>query len=420
MYDSPEDLLKRIRLGEDSSLALRSVSFRRSKVLSPNCDTLADELAAIANTRDGVLVLGVEDESRQITGIPVDHLDTVEQYVFEICTQSIEPPLNFLSLRLELPDENGVLQPVLKIEVPRSAFVHRSPGGYLQRQGSSKRRLSTDSLLRLGEQRSQARSYRFEERAVPATTFDDLEPDLCRRFCPGESGDAVTFKKMKLLTEDEMGETRASVAGILTCSSTPEHWLPGARIQAVRYLGIRQDSNYQVDAQSITGSADAQIAGAVAFVRRNMRVAGRKVPGRVETPQFSIRAAFEAVVNAVAHRDYSVHGSAIRLFLFDDRLELYSPGSLPNSVTVDSLRFRQSTRNELLTTLLARCRTADSQGELKRQYLMEKRGDGVAIILDESLELSERLPKYQLIDEAELLLTIYGAEPRLEVAPASS
>ena len=63
---------------------------------------------------------------------------------------------------------------------------------------------------------------------------------------------------------------------------------------------------------------------------RNMQVAARKVPARVEMPQYSDRALFEAVVNAVAHRDYSMHGSRIRLSIFEDRLEIQSPGSLPN------------------------------------------------------------------------------------------
>ena len=224
---------------------------------------------------------------------------------------------------------------------------------------------------------------------------------------------------MKLAADDETGRTRATVAGILMCSSTPEQWLPGAFIQAVRYRGVRQDSNYQLDAQAITGPVDEQIAAAMAFVRRNMRVAARKVPGRVDLPQFSLRAVFEAVVNAAAHRDYAVHGSAIRLFLFDDRLELYSPGPLPNSVTVDALALRQATRNELLTTLLAKCRAVDPSGEIARQFLMEKRGDGVPTILDESLRLSGRWPEYQVIDDAEVLLTIYGAGPPGETAHAA-
>jgi predicted HTH transcriptional regulator len=216
---------------------------------------------------------------------------------------------------------------------------------------------------------------------------------------------------MKLLTEDDTGQTRATVAGILICSRAPEQWLTGAFIQAVRYRGIRQDSNYQVDAQEITGPLDVQVRDTMAFVRRNMSVAARKTPARVEFPQFSIRAVFEAVVNAVAHRDYSIHGSKIRLFMFDDRLELFSPGPLPNTVTVDSMALRQSTRNELITTLLAKCPIDDPSGEIGRRFLMEKRGDGVPIILEESQKLSGRDPEYRLIDDAELLLTIYSAPP---------
>ena len=415
MFDSPEELLRSIRLGEDTALELKEVSFRGAKVSGPARDALADELSAIANTRDGVLVLGVEDRTREIVGIPIERLDTVEQFVFEICNESVEPPIHYRSFRMELPDAAGVLRPVFKIEVPRSLFVHRSPGGYFHRQGSSKRRMSTEFLLRLGQQRSQARLYRFEEQAVPGTHVTDLEMERRRRFARPGGDDVATLKKMKLATDDETGRTRATVAGVLMCSPNPERWLPGALIQAVSYRGIHQDSNYQLDAQVIAGPVDEQIAAAISFVRRNMKVTARKAPGRVETPQFSPRAVFEAVVNAVAHRDYSVHGSTIRLFLFEDRLEIYSPGPLPNSVTVDALSLRQSTRNELLTTLLARCPAVDPTGEIGRQFLMEKRGDGVPIILRESLALSGRPPEYRVIDDAEVLLTVYGAGPSRDV-----
>jgi len=177
----------------------------------------------------------------------------------------------------------------------------------------------------------------------------------------------------------------------------------------VRYRGVHQDSNHQADASRLTGPLDQQIAYAMAFFRRNMTVAAVKTPARIEIPQFSERAVFEAVVNAVAHRDYSIPGSKIRLFMFDDRLELYSPGTLPNTVTIESLPLRQATRNELITSLLARCPVeADDRG-VGRQYLMEKRGDGVPIIINESHNLSGRYPEYRLIDDAELLLTIFSA-----------
>jgi len=135
-----------------------------------------------------------------------------------------------------------------------------------------------------------------------------------------------------------------------------------------------------------------------------------KKPHRIEKPQFSERAVFEAVVNAVAHRDYSVFGSKIRFFMFDDRLEIYSPGPLPNTVTIESIALRQATRKELITSLLAETPIAETVGDIGRGYYMEKRGDGVPIILNESEKLSDKKPVYRLIDDSELLLTIYSAE----------
>jgi predicted HTH transcriptional regulator len=413
MFDSVEELLSKIRLGEDTSLEYKAVTFKGNKVAGPKRDDLADEIAAIANTADAVLVLGVDDKTREIIGIPLDRLDAVEKFVYEVCNDSIKPPVVFRAFRMELPDSTGAMRPILKVEIPRSLFVHQSPGpgSYFHRQGSSARTLSPDLLTRLLQQRSQARIIRFDEQAVPETTLADFDQTLRERFVDksGE-GEEVILRKSKLLTKDDAGHDRASVAGILACSLQPEKWLPGAFIQAVRYRGTQQDSNYQMDAADISGPLDAQVRGALAFVRRNMTVAARKDPAREEVPQFSVRAVFEAVVNAVAHRDYSIHGSKVRLFMFDDRLDLYSPGALPNTVTIESIALRQSTRNELITTLLARCPVEDAAGDIGRRFLMEKRGDGVPIIFEESRKLSRREPVYRVIDNAEVLLTIFSAQ----------
>lgn len=171
-----------------------------------------------------------------------------------------------------------------------------------------------------------------------------------------------------------------------------------------------QDSNYQAAAAKITGPLDRQILHAVSFVNANMRVAATKQMGHIEFPQFNLRAVFEAVVNAVAHRDYSIYGSKVRLFIYDDRLELFSPGDVPNSMSVEGLALRQATRNDLITSLLARCPSQDYDFDFGRQYLMDKRGEGVPIILEESRKLSGKLPVYRLIDDSELMLTIFSAD----------
>lgn len=410
MFEAPEELSRKIRLGEDSKLELKAVYFRGGKVDRPQRSRLADEIAGMANTAGGTLVLGVEDKTREVLGIPLDRLEAAERFVFEICNETVKPPIRFQSLREELPDGAGDPQPVLLIHVPRSLFVHESPGGYFYRQGSSNRKMPPDVLARLFQQRSQARLIRFDEQPVPGTSPDDLREDLWQRFlAPNTPDPRLTLEKIGILKQDESGALQASVAGVLLCSSEPRRWLPGAFIQAVFYRGTEQDSNYQIDAREIDGPLDQQVLGALAFVRRNMRIGARKVPARQEVPQYSERAVFEALVNAVAHRDYSIYGSKIRLFMFEDRLELYSPGPLPNTVTIESMPLRQSTRNELVTSLLTKCPVEDPAGKLGRSFLMEKRGDGVPIILAESERLSGRTPTYRLIDDAELLLTIRAA-----------
>ena len=410
MFDSTEELLEKIRLGENTSLALKTVRFRGERVEEPRRDDLADELAAIANTRDGALVLGVDDKTRDIAGIPVERLEAVERYVYEICNDRIVPPVPFRAFRLRLPDGAGVLRAVLKVEVPRSLFVHSSAGRYFFRQGSSKREMQPEYLGRLFQQRSQARLIRFEEQPAPQSGIGDLSEELWADYTTrsDEPADVVLLKR-SLLTKEESGIVRASVAGILLCCKAPERFLPNAYIEAVRYRGKRQDSNYQIDAQRIRGPLHRQIEEAMAFLRRNQTIAAVKTPHRVERPQFSERAVFEAVVNAAAHRDYSVFASKIRFFMFDDRLEIYSPGSLPNTVSIDSIALRQATRNELITSLLAETRVAEAVGDVGRGFYMEKRGDGVPIILRESEKLSGKKPVYRLIDDAELLLTIYSA-----------
>ena len=409
MFDSVHALLDKIRLGEDNALELKAVTLSGRKVTGPRRDELADELAAMANTADGVCVLGVDDKSREVDGIPIEKLDLVETFVRDLCNDSIKPPVRVHILRLELPDSLGVARAVLKIDVPRSLFVHRGPSGYFHRIGSSKRELPPDVLARLFQQRSQARIIRFDEQAVPDTTLANLEPELWARLCDPEVEDPVrTLHKRKVLTVED-GHERVTVTGALLCSSHPERWLPGASARAVRFRGTHQDSNNQVDAADITGPLDHQIRSLYSFARRNMAVGVRNGPPRQEIPQYSSRALFEAIVNAVVHRDYSIHGSRIRLFMFDDRLELYSPGPLPNTLSVESIALRQSTRNEAVKSIMVKLPVGEAGQGSGRGCFMEAQGDGVPVILRETVALAGRKPEWRVVDNSEVLLTIPGA-----------
>lgn len=413
MYENISDLLKQISLGEDSVLEIKTVEFSSNRVSSPHKDGMADELAAMANTVSGVIILGVNDKTKEIVGIPPEKLDIVEGWLRTICNDSIEPPLDCVIRKLIAPDQHGGEKAILRIDVPRSLFVHKSPNGYFRRIGSSKREMKPDILARLFQQRSQARLIRFDEQVVPGTKIDDLQPRLWNKFRTviSPKADQEFLEKMKLVTRDEDGVVRATVSGILLTSDAPESFMSTAFIQAVFYRGTERNAAYQLDAKDITGPLDVQIRDACKFVEKNMRVFATKAPNRIETPQFSMNAIFEAVVNAVAHRDYSVYGSKIRLHLFSNRLEIFSPGSIPNTMTIDSISERQSARNELISSLLARCPMNVNAIGSQRNFIMDKRGEGVPIIITESEKLSGRRPVYGLLDDAELMLTIFAAQP---------
>lgn len=411
-----DGLLERIRLGEDGFLELKEVRLAGSRLIGPSQDVLADELAALANGAGGELVLGVSDAPRAVVGIPLEQLDAVEAVVRQACEQSVKPALQPVIERLNLPDAEGRERPILRIAVQRSLFVHLSPGGYLQRVGAARRPIPPDQLARLFQQRSQARLIRFDETPVSGAELAVLDEGLWRRFAPegGEEADETLLAKLAMASRDEQGVLRPTVAGLLMGSRHPERFLPGAFIQAVAYRGtdIVPDGgrNYQLDAADLKGPLDRQIEDGCAFVRRNMRVGARKAPegGREDLPQFDMLAVFEALTNAVAHRDYSIAGSKVRLRMFEDRLELYTPGMLPNTMTPASLPYRQSSRNEAIASLLARCPVSPGLGG-GRRYFMDRRGEGVPIILRNSERLSGRRPEFAMHDDSELVLTIFAA-----------
>ena len=412
MNYSNEDIVGQLRLGEDSNWEFKQIEFAGNHPTSPGRGDWADEIAAFANANGGVLLCGVTDDG-DIQDISRQQLVALDSFLVEVSTDSIKPPVRIHTHHKELPDGRVILL----VEIPKSDSVHESPGGSYVRVGNSKRKMTSDERLRLAQRRGQARFLWFDKQTVSETGFGTLDESLWRPLLSAEGAaePEAALGKLAILAPDENGILRATVAGVLLCSQNPEQWLPSACITATCYRGKDRTSG-QIDAQTITGPLNRQITESVAFAIRNMRVAARKEPARVDLPQYSDRALFEALVNAVAHRDYSVGGSKIRLSMFEDRIEIQSPGSLPNNLTVDSMTVRQATRNEALTSVLGRMTVAGVRGSEDRSYFMERRGDGVPIIRRETEQLCGKLPEYNLIDDSEVRLTVPAAV--LEQSPA--
>ena len=404
---------EQLRLGEDSRWEFKQIEFRGDVPSSPRREDLADELIAFANAGGGVLLCGVSDDGR-IQDMSRERMAALDRMLVEVSTDTIEPALRIGVHHREIDGNVFVL-----VEVPKGEAVHERSGRAFIRVGTTKRRLEGDKRLRLAQGRAHRPCLWFDRQIVPQTGFGTLSERLWEPLlsAAGASDPRRALMNQRLLSQDEAGVERATVAGVLLCAQAPQDWLPQATIMATHYRGKDRASG-QLDAQEIVGPLPAQIAEAVRFVARNMRVAARKVPEREDVPQYSMAAVFEAVVNAVVHRDYSMSARRIRLSMFQDCLEIDSPGQLPNGMTTDGMEASQATRNEVIASVFGRIPVGDVSGSGHRQYLMERRGDGVAIIRNETRETAGTSPEYEVVDESSLLLRIPAA--KLELVPADA
>ncbi|MCY4309279.1 MAG: putative DNA binding domain-containing protein [Rhodobacteraceae bacterium] len=413
MQFSDTEIRKRLRLGENYRWGFKQVEFKGDRIKSPSRQDFADEMTAFANADGGVILCGVTDQGK-IQGMDLNELASLDKLLVEVAKDTIKPSLKIKVDHRELDGKAYILTEVIK-----SNSVHDRDGRAYIRVGASKNRLEGDERSSLTQNREQSRFTSYDMQIVPNTGFNTLDPKLWEPLLSFSWADNPLrgLKNLRLIGVDDAGQDRATVAGILLCTERPEDWLPQATIMATHYQGQDRASG-QLDAQEIVGPLNIQIAHAVKFIKRNMRNAARKVPERKDIPEYSIAAVFEAVVNAVLHRDYSLKKRRIRLSMFNEHLEIDSPGSVPNGMTIESMDISQATRNEVIASVFGRIPVGDIPETIDRKLLMERRGDGVSIIKKKTFAATGKYPSYELVDKSNLLLKIPAT--KLEFNPATS
>lgn len=402
MFETKQEILDQLRAGEDSRAEFKEVRLGDHSVLSPNTEDIAGELVAFANAEGGVVFLGVDDGAI-VRGVPEDRAGVVERWIVNVATNNCEPSIRPVVRREVLAKSDGSDALVMIVEVKRGLYVHRTAAGrYYARVGSTKQDLEPQALARLFQQRG--RAFVFDEQPVSGAALDDLDRRSLERFL----GDSISIpwpdllRNTRVTASDEGGIDRPTVAGLLAFGANPQEHLTSVYIEAAVYRGVDLSSDDLVHTDRIGSRVDDQIDDATAFVERFMLKPAVKPAGREDFPQYEIGAVHEAIVNAVAHRDYSLGGAKIRLFLFADRIELYSPGGLPNTLTIDTMPYRVFTRNQLLVSFISRMKSRRSG-----RAFLESRGEGVRRILEASERHSGRQPVYELFGQ-ELRLTMWA------------
>ena len=168
----PEDIARRLHLGEDSRWEFKQIAFRGDRPVEPRSRDLADELAAFANAHGGVMLCGITDAG-EVQGLTRIQLDALERMLVEISGDTIKPAIEIATCRLEIDGKA-----LLAVEVESGYALHDSPGGSYRRVGSSKRAMTSDERLRLSQRRARSRFLWFDKQPVSNTGFHTLDESI--------------------------------------------------------------------------------------------------------------------------------------------------------------------------------------------------------------------------------------------------
>ena len=343
---SDEDLLSAITLGEDST--------RQFKANVKNSDSLASEMAAFANSEGGTIFIGVADDGAT-PGLSGEDVARINQLISNAASHLVRSPLAVQTRNVPLPEGRIVI--VLTVPKGMDKPYFDKNGLIWLKCGADKRRVnSKEELRRFFQISNQFHADELPTKAgidkLDKLRFRDFLRDAYKLDYPDSPAKLTRLlQNMNLATDEGL----LNLAGVLLFAERPEWIKPQFVVKAIRYPGnVIHVSDY-VDTEDFSGSLRKIFDDSLAFVMRNLHKvqAGRGVnaPGTPEIPEAVFE---ELLVNALVHRDYLV-SAPIRLFIFDNRIEIISPGHLPNNLTVEKIRAGNSNiRNPILVSYVAK------------------------------------------------------------------
>ena len=374
------------------------VEFKRDDVTPQR---LAKEMAALLNLEGGHILLGVEEDG-SVSGLTREPGKT-EEWVMEAARTHLRPSAIPFWETLAWGDSGTVGIVSVPADAPDKPYKYKRGSSWVTqiRAGTTSRDATDEEEARLYMQSGR---LQYDRKPVPGAGLEDLDMrrlmnyfrDMRRQSCP-PADDHEGWTRLLVNTElmyVDRGRTMPSAGGLLLLGARPHKYLPQAGVSAAAYTGTEKDYNakaratlrgpavslypapntglgqFQSELPTTFSAADnaveaGVIGQAMDFVRRNIEIRASIDSGgrRIELWDYPIEAVREALVNAIAHRDYTIGVMDIELSIYSDRLEIISPGRLPNTVTVEKMRagYRAS-RNELIKEVLRDYRYVEATG----------------------------------------------------------
>lgn len=350
------------------------IEFKREEVSS---QVLAEEIVAFANGEGGEIWLGVDDNGNAI-GISRSY----EEDIMNICRIAVIPPLR--PEYEDIPIENGKYQQIACVKISKGVDrpYYTSKNRYYIRVGTTKRIASREELIRLFQASG---LFHYDIVAAAGSELKTLNQsaidDYFSRYKIDYAQESEDERLRLLWASDICTEQHIpTVGGLLVFGISPERHLPQSGISLAVFNGEKIDSKLR-DKKIFYGSLPQQVDNALAAIKANLLLPSDiKGTKRIEQPSYPDKVFRELLVNAVVHRNYSIIGSQIRIFVFIDRIEFISPGRLPNTVIIEKLTTGTSfSRNPLLVKLM------------ENLGYMDKLGRGLPMVYQEATKLNRAL-----------------------------
>jgi ATP-dependent DNA helicase RecG len=351
------ELLEIVARGEDGK--------HQFKANVSNAQSLSGELVAFSNSGGGRIFIGVSDDGT-FSGLTREDMGRLNQLVANTSSNNVRPPVNVQTENIAVP---GGLVMVVTVADGISKPYMDNNGAIWVKSGSDKRKVtSREEIQRLFQS---AGLIHGDEIPVHGLTIADLDANYFKAFFEKERGESVDEQNVPLpkLLENMnlMKDGVLNISGALLFAKNPSFRLPVFIVKAVAYPGAGIDKENYIDSQDITGKiADVFQKGmsfALGNIRHTQQDHGINSPGVPEIPKIVFE---ELIANALIHRDYFV-SAPIRMFVFSDRVEIISPGCLPNNLTIENIKSGNSNiRNPILASYATK--------------ILEYRGLGTGII----------------------------------------
>jgi len=328
------ELLDIISTGETSK-----VQFKQEL---PNRESVAQELVAISNSLGGMILIGVKDVTGELTGLSAEQIEDYDKAIAQIA-DNIKPVI-YITTEVVKVESDNIANNVLIVHVQEGINkpYKTQRGEIYVKQGSNKRLLTDNAeIMRLFQYSG---NLLADEMEVYSTSIDDINKDAFSDYFKKDFG--VSYEEKGLTYEEALKAKRIlrndqiSLAGLLFFGNDPQSIKPAFTIKAVSFVGNDlSGTQYRSKPADFHGTIPQLFNDAMGFLKANLKYiqSGQEFnsTGILEISEVSL---VELVQNALVHRDY-FKNSPIRILIFDNRIEIISPGRLPNSLTVEDIKY---------------------------------------------------------------------------------